>query len=219
MTNHLTYLKLSRTIIDDESRVRKRVPMDSLLEACSEGNVVKVKILLAAGADPGVRDVHSERTPLHRAARHGHADVVNTLLAAGADRECRDDTQRTPLHYAAYCGRAEVVNSLLAAGADRECWDDTKMTPLHYAARHGHAEVVSTLVDAGVDRDVQNINGNTPSHLAAQQGFVQDVYILLLKAGANMLIVNNDNKCAKDIASVLFTSLTDAPTSQPTLTP
>jgi ankyrin repeat protein len=58
-------------------------------------------------------------TPLHWAARNGHAGVVVLLLGWGANVHAADAIGWPPLFPAAYWGqRAEVVRLLLAAGSD-----------------------------------------------------------------------------------------------------
>ncbi|XP_072945261.1 uncharacterized protein [Epargyreus clarus] len=56
-------------------------------------------------------------TPLHRASKNGHKDVVGALLAAGFDANILT-LDGTPLHEAACFGKASVVRLLLSKGAD-----------------------------------------------------------------------------------------------------
>jgi cytohesin len=51
--------------------------------------------LLKAGADKEAKNKDQE-TPLHVAARRGHADTVNALLKAGANVNAVDDNGKTP---------------------------------------------------------------------------------------------------------------------------
>jgi ankyrin repeat protein len=117
---------------------------EALYLAAWNGHADVAELLLAAGADVGVKDSDG-RTPLHLAARYGHADVAEPLLAAGADAEAKDSYNRTPLHRAAWYGHTDVVEQLLAAGADVEVKDSGGQTPLHLAARGGHGDVVDVL--------------------------------------------------------------------------
>ena len=57
--------------------------------AAKRGDVVRLEAALAAGASPEGRR-KSDRTPLHEAARHGHARAVEVLLAYGARIDSRD---------------------------------------------------------------------------------------------------------------------------------
>ena len=50
---------------------------------------------------------------------------VRRALAAGADRETRNERRQTPLVVAAYGNHLEVVRTLLQAGADPNAKDDT----------------------------------------------------------------------------------------------
>lgn len=87
--------------------------------------------------------------PLHYAAREGHADIVQLLLAAGADPNAATRAGRaTPLHRAAYTGSAAVVRLLLSGGADPTARDSDGQTPLHKAEARGHAEVAALLREA-----------------------------------------------------------------------
>lgn len=49
------------------------------------------------------------RTPLHLAAWHGHADCVRFLLDNGGDVEAKDEIGRSPLISAAQNGQSQVI--------------------------------------------------------------------------------------------------------------
>lgn len=54
-------------------------------------------------------------SPLHVAARHGHTEVIDCLLAATADPSAVTLQGRTPLHLAAMAGHSSAVERLLEA--------------------------------------------------------------------------------------------------------
>ena len=51
--------------------------------ACANGHTETVRVLLAAGADTGVRDNFGAQ-PLHEACRRGHDPLIDLLLRRGA---------------------------------------------------------------------------------------------------------------------------------------
>ena len=74
------------------------------------------------------------RTALFRASSYGHIDIVNALLAAGANKDQANERGWTPLIWAAYKGHIECVKSLLAAGANKDQASERGRTPLNNAA-------------------------------------------------------------------------------------
>ncbi|KAJ1484037.1 ankyrin repeat-containing domain protein [Baffinella frigidus] len=121
---------------------------EALLWAADEGDVTKVRQLIACGADLHIAD-SGGLTPLHWAAEYGHVAVVEQLLAAGAHKEAKAQFGKTPLHTAAMRGYAAVVGQLLAAGADKDATDKRGQTPLQLAVIKKHAAVAEMLREAG----------------------------------------------------------------------
>ena len=141
---------------------------------------------------PGDRRVGGEAqavkklAPLHAAARGGHPEAINLLLAAGADMNAQAEVEYTPLHAAATGGHTEAIKALLAAGASVDAREGRrKATPLHVAAAGGHAEAIKALVMAGASVDEQGDHRATALHLAAAGGYTEAVKALLA-AGASV---------------------------------
>ncbi|KAK7889775.1 hypothetical protein WMY93_025335 [Mugilogobius chulae] len=76
------------------------------------GNPDLVAALLAAGANPCMRDPIYGLTVIHDAAREGFEDTVRVLLDYGADVNVADDRGFLPLHLAAMKGHSSVVRLL-----------------------------------------------------------------------------------------------------------
>jgi len=104
--------------------------------------------LLDAGASVDARDRLGAR-PLSHAARFGHLDMVDLLLARGAPLTGRSGI--TPIAAAAYAGSDEIVELLLAHGADERLADETGKPPIVYAAAGGRLDIVRRLLARNVD--------------------------------------------------------------------
>ncbi|MCA1790038.1 MAG: ankyrin repeat domain-containing protein, partial [Thioalkalivibrio sp.] len=94
-----------------------------------------VDVLLYAGANMEPLTRVGGYTPLHLAARSGHAAVVRSLLEHGADADRWTSTGVTALHFAAQANDAEVIRALVEHGADIDAPDGFQSrTPLVFAA-------------------------------------------------------------------------------------
>ena len=122
------------------------------------------------------------------AAKNGHVEVVQTLLAEGADPNEAAGDGMTALHWAAERGHAQVTLLLLSGGADVEAKTRVgSYTPLHLASRRGSSAIARALLAAGADPHATTTNtGVTPLHLAAEAVDGSDVVKTLLRAGADV---------------------------------
>ena len=124
-----------------------------------------VRILLAAGADPNLRDSHDD-TVLHDLVQNDIAEdrgkkveIASMLLAAGADVTAIGSCSCTPLHVAAALSDADTVELLLRAkGASTvvNLGDNTEETPLVAAAGQRNRRVYPLLLRAGADLPAQS---------------------------------------------------------------
>jgi ankyrin repeat protein/L-ascorbate metabolism protein UlaG (beta-lactamase superfamily) len=130
------------------------------------GSPKTVALLISRGADPNVIDKNGV-TALVAGIRSGEKEVVDLLLASGADPEAGGAT--LPLYAAAREGRVDFVSALLAAGADRDVSNNRSgWTPLHISAIKGYGEIVRLLIDAGANVNLEDLEGNTPLLLASK---------------------------------------------------
>lgn len=149
------------------------------------GDLPKVKRALANGADVNfkLRGI----TPLMRASTWAHKDIVQLLLAKGADVNAKSNSGSTALIYASMANptanQREVVQLLLANGADVNAKSEDGWTALMDASARGNLEVVQLLLAKGADVNAKNKNGETALYWASEQGY-RKVKELLIKAGA-----------------------------------
>jgi ankyrin repeat protein len=101
-----------------------------LLLAVKRNHIEAVRILLAAGADPNVRDNVGD-SPLRWCAEHGHLEMARLLLLCGATKTIRESggpTGMNALGFAATRLHVDMVRLLLAHGADPRIEDVDDMT-------------------------------------------------------------------------------------------
>jgi uncharacterized protein len=149
-----------------------------LMTAARTGRLAAVKALLAGGATVDSKDDRRGQMALMWAAAEGHADVVQTLIEAGADFRSRLASGFTPLLFAAREGRIEAVRVLLQAGVDvnetipvdgpRRRGYGGRLPPagasaLLVAIANAHFELAAHLLDAGANPNA-DLPGYTPLH-------------------------------------------------------
>lgn len=96
--------------LDDEDSGDDAIdkPSIELIQFSSRGNLDAVKERVSSGVPVTVSD-YEQRTPLHLACSHGHAEVADFLLLNGADPWEKDKAGRTPIDNAARNGHRNVL--------------------------------------------------------------------------------------------------------------
>jgi len=127
-----------------------------------------VKPVIEAGGNPNcVFHQFWFRTPLHRAASHGHVEICRSLLDLKADTMMKDSHGASPMHLVASKGRLPIVDLLLTY--DLSCSnavDYCRRTPCHMAALKGHLTVLRWLVIMRADFNSGTLDGRTPLFMA-----------------------------------------------------
>jgi ankyrin repeat protein len=85
-----------------------------LHRAAAAGDLAKVQMLIARGANVNARDDDGQ-TPLHLAARNGHKETVEVLVRCGAQVNNEDKQGQTPATTAMVGNRKAVVEYLTGA--------------------------------------------------------------------------------------------------------
>jgi ankyrin repeat protein len=128
-----------------------------LMRAAVLGRAEMVTALLARGAAVNAAD-ERDFTPLFYGCYdpdqdRGHPDVVELLLAAGADKEAKVGFGVRPLMYAAGNGEAGVVEVLLRAGADPLARNEVGRTALMMVKDRDYVDVINLLHEAEAMRE------------------------------------------------------------------
>lgn len=164
------------------------------------------KFLIEHGADVNGADARG-MTPLMSATLYGKAEVMEALLAHGADPSAKAPDGRTALDFArrsrhpevgsllasrtkldligaARFGRVEDLRKMLDGGSDPNLTNARKETPLGSAILADNPEAARLLLERGAKVDIPERAGRLPIHLAAAVGSGQ-IIELLAKHGAD----------------------------------
>lgn len=162
-----------------------------------------VQMLVTAKANVNCKEGgSSERTLLFHAADRGCDNIVETLLAAGADVDHESGSKNTAIMVAADNGHTNIIRLLIHAGANVDHTNMFERTAIIHAARHGHSKAVKTLVAAGANIDHKDKEGYTALMWASQNGY-SDVVKVLIEANADVSKRNHEKKSAIQIASYM----------------
>ncbi len=174
---------------------------------------------LAISKDPSIHtDNKGSATQLERAVSGGSMDVIESLLAKGADINAKNRDGFSALHFAVISNRLEIARFLIAKGANTSAKDDAfSKTPLHYAASQGSKKMVEFLIAKGADIDAKDQFDYTALHEAIIQG-PREIIELLIAKGADINARDNNGYTPlhyaakgglKEVAGLLISKGTD----------
>jgi ankyrin repeat protein len=127
---------------------------DIITIAAVANDVPMLKIALEGGGNPKAVTSIYDGTALIAAAHLGHAEVVRTLIAAGAPLDHVNNLKWTALIESIVLGdggrhHTETLRALVEAGADVNMADGNGATPLTLARGRGYRDMVAILEKAG----------------------------------------------------------------------
>lgn len=157
----------------------------SIFEAAAIGDVPRVQELLGDDASLANACAPDGFQPLGLAAFFRQPEVVELLLARGADVRAvaQNPFRVTALHSAvADGGHAAVATMLVRAGADVNARQQHGLTPLHGAADSGDRLTVELLLEHGADPAATHDGGKTALDIAREKGHL-DVIKAMEAAG------------------------------------
>ncbi|HOD27950.1 MAG TPA: ankyrin repeat domain-containing protein [Syntrophales bacterium] len=212
-----------RALIDQGADVNARNKFGDtpLTIAARMGSNETVKLLLGKGADVHLRSTNTTNvvnsvnswTPLMFAAMRRHndqpepirqnIDMINALLAKGADLDARTNDGKTALFLCAREGNTVMAKYLMDKGADVNVKLSTTdgydgYTPLLYAAIYdrGRNPVMMALIEKGADVNVQGrFRGYTAVIYTAWKGNIE-ILKVLLERGADVNAKTKDGETA-----------------------
>ncbi|XP_065771453.1 ankyrin repeat and SOCS box protein 9 isoform X1 [Muntiacus reevesi] len=153
-----------------------------LFNACVSGSHECVNLLLQYGASPyAVSDLAS---PIHEAAKRGHMECIESLVAHGADIDQNISHLGTPLYLACENLQVACARKLLESGVNVNQGRGLD-SPLHAVARASSGELVSLLLDFGADTQARNAEGKRPLELVPPESPLRQ---LLQREGPSSLM-------------------------------
>jgi ankyrin repeat protein len=180
----------------------------ALIKAAQEGDLKRIKRLVADGADVNAKssdqwmpltiaaqgfdvepaktlfgqgaalDGGQDWTALTVATIEGHAEVVRALLEHGAQVNSENNKGWTALRFAVSMDETEILHVLLDAGADANIADHEGTTALMQASGENSKESLKALLDAGADPHIKDHNEQTALRIAQKQGHTEIIKLL-----------------------------------------
>ncbi|XP_070576390.1 uncharacterized protein [Ptychodera flava] len=155
--------------------------------ASKQGHADVARTLLAAGADPSIKDSQGDTAydvaesmqvisvyhdVLLQAVAKSDINAVNQMMTAGVTVNVKDgaQTSNTPLHWAASYGNKEITKCLLENGALVNEANADGVTPLHDAVQRGDKDIVQLFLQYKANVDIKaskgSFAGKSPTDLA-----------------------------------------------------
>eukprot|EP00004_Rigifila_ramosa_P002549 TRINITY_DN12679_c0_g1_i1.p1 TRINITY_DN12679_c0_g1~~TRINITY_DN12679_c0_g1_i1.p1 ORF type:complete len:559 (+),score=168.21 TRINITY_DN12679_c0_g1_i1:8-1684(+) len=151
---------------EQQAKERNRVEASKsgLWRAAERGDLAEVKRFVELGES--IETVHPgfQEPILLVAARNKHTDVVEYLLAKGANIDHKNKSGRTALHTACLNNKPEDVDFLIQNGADLDVLGGgySGETPLYFACKYECVECVDILLRNGARTDPADLLGKKP---------------------------------------------------------
>jgi ankyrin repeat protein len=161
----------------------------ALDEAVLHGWTSIMAVLVGHGANPSRVHAVNGRGPLHEACVKGFHELIEPLIAAGADPTQRDRFGQTPLDLALAYKNASAVAVLLRLGARLKGCEADAEHAMESATLRGQTEIASILIQGGFDINRPTEAGSTYLHDAALKS-QSNMAQLLLDRGAHVDALN-----------------------------
>ncbi|OBT84610.1 hypothetical protein VE02_05456 [Pseudogymnoascus sp. 03VT05] len=201
--------------VNAKNKVSRRTPLQYAIEHEAWGGYSNlIYILLAAGADPNIKDA-MEDVPLLQILYGGneplpkHRDALALLLAPNYSTDINvspPGTMNGPLHLAVRRKDPWAVGMLLEKNAPVDGKNGAGLTPRQLAmwswtatTNHDQLEILRLLLEKKTNVNVKNVAyGRTPLHIAISLEII-DAVRMLLQHGAKRNIKDGSGKSARQL--------------------
>ncbi len=198
--------KSSPSLLHYAARGDRRVSAESQAERRAI-----VKLCLENGMDVNDRfEAAGGVAPLHLASQKGSRELVEQLIAAGAEIDALDKGGRSPLGHAAVCANLEAAEALLehgasinpdGVGADSALHSVVHMSNLAHFDGENRIKLLELLLEQEPDVNALDSKGYTPLHNAVAWGYDSPEMVeMLLAYGADPSIADSMGRTAVDLA-------------------
>ena len=157
----------------------------SLQEAVFANDMIKVKELLAAGADPNIADSHG-KSIFQAACLRGTFEIFQTVLSnPKTNIFYRNFNGFTALHFAALSGNEEILRLLVSKFVQaKKSLDEpdtnSGSTPLMFALTYRYTWLIKIFLENGANPNALTYEKETALMLAASNGY-EDIVDLILE--------------------------------------
>ena len=154
-----------------------RIGNTPLILALRDGNLEKVKALIAEGADINLCDWYG-RTPFFHVISKRIVDMmmIEFLVSKGADVNLHPTNGNTPLQES--IRKKGIPEFLINHGADVNAPPGSRIVPLNEAILSKNNELIKLLLEKGVDVNVHDNRSRTPLSLAVKSGRLELAEVL-----------------------------------------
>jgi ankyrin repeat protein len=167
-----------------------------------------VLYLIEKGENVNYQESNYGMTALHHAARNGNLELIEKLVAKGANMKLQNKEEETPFAVAVFYKKLGPAKYFLIKGANPNQMGRHKVPLIMHAAsttrRDRHMlppdvkAMVNLLLGAGANINQQDLFGNTALIRAATKGRT-GIMNFLIKQGADENIANNQGATARSV--------------------
>jgi len=146
------------------------------------------------------------QTPLHLAVLHSTPQIVESILANGADVNTKDKDGKSALYVASEWGKEDIARCIVnsrpgSPHSSANISDKDGNCPLHASVAINHISLTKFLLSAaGASINARNNMGRTPLHVLGEKGGSKLVLEILLQFGAELNVKDNDGNTPLHLA-------------------